>query len=122
MPIYEYECDGCRSRFERRQGFHDEPVTECPECQGSVRRLIHPAPIIFKGSGFYVTDSRGRNPATDAAAAAEAPASGDAATAGESGAAGDKASAGTEKTPVGTAAPAAPEKSAAGGEAGESKV
>ncbi|HEY91204.1 MAG TPA: zinc ribbon domain-containing protein [Dehalococcoidia bacterium] len=58
MPTYEYECDSCSFRFEKRQSFSAEPVAECPECQGSSHRLFHPAPIIFKGSGFYVTDSR----------------------------------------------------------------
>ena len=58
MPTYEYECDSCGFRFEKRQSFNAEPVAECPECQGSSQRLFHPAPIIFKGSGFYVTDSR----------------------------------------------------------------
>ena len=58
MPIYEYECDVCRCRFERRQKFDEEPVAMCPECQGKARRVIHSVPIIFKGSGFYITDSR----------------------------------------------------------------
>ncbi len=58
MPIYEYECDICRCRFERRQRFDEEPVTMCPECQGKTRRVIHSVPIIFKGSGFYTTDNR----------------------------------------------------------------
>jgi len=58
VPIYEYECSLCDTRFEKKQRFDDEPVTECPNCQGKVRRIIHSAPIIFKGSGFYITDSR----------------------------------------------------------------
>ena len=58
MPIYEYECGLCHFRFERKQGFHEEPVAVCPECQGKVRRVIHSSPVIFKGSGFYTTDSR----------------------------------------------------------------
>ncbi len=58
MPTYEYECNSCHSRFEKRQGFHDEPVAQCPKCQGSGRLVFYPAPIIFKGGGFYVTDSR----------------------------------------------------------------
>jgi len=58
MPLYEYECDKCSHRFEVRQGFHDEPKAECPECNEIARRVFHPAPIIFKGSGFYVTDHR----------------------------------------------------------------
>ena len=58
MPIYEYECEICRCRFERRQRFDEEPVTVCPECDGKARRVIHSVPIIFRGSGFYVTDHR----------------------------------------------------------------
>ena len=58
MPVYEYECGLCRCRFEKRQRFDEEPSSVCPECQGSVRRVFHSTPIIFKGSGFYVTDSR----------------------------------------------------------------
>jgi len=58
MPIYEYECPECSHRFEKRQSFHDEPKADCPECKNPARRVFHPAPIIFKGSGFYVTDHR----------------------------------------------------------------
>lgn len=58
MPTYVYECDSCEHRFEERQSFDDDPLTDCPRCEGSVRRVLHPAPIIFKVSGFYVTDSR----------------------------------------------------------------
>ncbi len=58
MPIYEYECPECRHRFDKKQSFHDEPKAECPECHASAKRVFHPAPIIFKGSGFYVTDHR----------------------------------------------------------------
>lgn len=56
MPIYEYECSGCRHRFERRQGFHEEPVAVCPQCEGKSRRVIHASSVVFKGSGWYVTD------------------------------------------------------------------
>ncbi|MCJ7604609.1 MAG: hypothetical protein MUO19_01060, partial [Dehalococcoidales bacterium] len=54
----EYECKNCRHRFEKKQSYHDEPKADCPECQTEARRVFHPAPIIFKGSGFYVTDHR----------------------------------------------------------------
>lgn len=59
MPIYEYECTSCRSRFERRQRFDEEPIAVCPKCTGKARRLIHSVPVIFKGSGFYCTDHGG---------------------------------------------------------------
>lgn len=58
MPIYEYECSACKHRFERSQRFSDPPVTECPACGGAVRRVLFPAGIVFKGSGWYITDSR----------------------------------------------------------------
>ncbi len=58
MPIYEYECNLCHFRFERRQRFDEEPVAICPECEGKTRRVLHSVPVIFKGSGFYTTDSR----------------------------------------------------------------
>jgi len=61
MPLYEYECESCGVRFERRQHMEDEPVKVCPECGGSVHRLIQPVGIIFKGSGFYVTDNRAKS-------------------------------------------------------------
>ena len=58
MPIYEYECGLCHFCFERRQRFDEEPVALCPKCQGKARRVRHSVPVIFKGSGFYVTDNR----------------------------------------------------------------
>ena len=58
MPIYEYECGHCSYRFEMKQGFDEEPQTMCPQCQGRARRVFHSTPVIFKGSGFYTTDSR----------------------------------------------------------------
>lgn len=58
MPLFEYQCEECGVRFERLQRKSNPTIEECPECGGSVRRLIQPPRIIFKGSGFYVTDNR----------------------------------------------------------------
>lgn len=58
MPRYEYECDMCGVRFERVQRFDDSPLTDCPECEGHVHRLIGPVGVVFKGSGFYINDSK----------------------------------------------------------------
>jgi putative FmdB family regulatory protein len=58
MPLYEYECEKCARRFELRQGFDAGMMAECPECKSRSRRVFVPVPIIFKGSGFYVTDYR----------------------------------------------------------------
>jgi len=64
MPIYSYKCDQCGTRFDRIQKFTDKPLTRCPECRGQVRRLIQPAGIVFKGSGWYITDSKKSSSAT----------------------------------------------------------
>ncbi len=61
MPIYEYECEQCGVRFERLQRMSDPSLTECPECSGHVHRVMQPVGVIFKGSGFYVTDNRGKS-------------------------------------------------------------
>ncbi len=61
MPIYEYECEQCGVRFEKTQRFSDPVLTECPECNGHVHRVMQPVGIIFKGSGFYVTDNKGKS-------------------------------------------------------------
>jgi len=58
MPLFEYQCENCGVRFERLQRKSDAMEKECPECGGPVRRLLQPPGIIFKGSGFYVTDNR----------------------------------------------------------------
>lgn len=68
MPTYEYECRACGYTFERTQNMSDEPVRVCPQCGKDVRRLIFGGSgVIFKGSGFYVNDSRGKNPAAPSA-------------------------------------------------------
>lgn len=59
MPIYAYRCESCGVQFDRHQKFSDEPLTVCPECEEpALRKLIQPVGIVFKGSGFYVTDNR----------------------------------------------------------------
>ncbi len=58
MPLYDYECVKCGHGFELRKSFDESPEAACPRCEGETRRLFSPVPIVFKGSGFYVTDSR----------------------------------------------------------------
>ena len=60
MPTYEYRCRSCGEEFEKFQRMSDEPVAECPACgTAAERRLSGGAGLIFKGSGFYITDYRG---------------------------------------------------------------
>lgn len=59
MPTYEYECSKCGKKMEIFQNMSDKPLTKCPKCKGSIKRLISAGSgIIFKGSGFYATDYR----------------------------------------------------------------
>ena len=67
MPTYDYECRHCGHRFEAFQMITDKPLTHCPKCNKSVKRLIGSgAGIIFKGSGFYATDYRKKSPSDSA--------------------------------------------------------
>lgn len=58
MPLYDYRCAQCGKTAEIRHGFNDTYAEPCPECGGEMGRVFNPAPIVFKGSGFYITDSR----------------------------------------------------------------
>lgn len=59
MPTYDYQCEKCNHQFEAFQSISDAPLTSCPKCSGKVNRLISGgAGILFKGSGFYVNDSK----------------------------------------------------------------
>jgi putative FmdB family regulatory protein len=58
LPIYGYRCQSCQREFETQQRMSEPPQAACPECGGAGTRLFYPAGILFKGSGFYKTDSR----------------------------------------------------------------
>ena len=58
MPTYSYACTECGNRFDAVQAFTDDPLTTCPNCSGRVRKLFNSVGVVFKGSGFYRTDSR----------------------------------------------------------------
>jgi putative FmdB family regulatory protein len=58
VPTYSYACTECSNRFDTVQAFTDDALTECPQCSGRVRKLFGKVGVVFKGSGFYRTDSR----------------------------------------------------------------
>ena len=58
MPTYQYACTECDHAFEQFQSFSEDSLTECPECEGRLRKLFNAVGVVFKGSGFYRTDSR----------------------------------------------------------------
>ena len=67
MPTYQYRCTECGEELEVVQKFSDEPLTVCPACQGALRKVFSPVGIVFKGSGFYRTDSRNGSGSGDGA-------------------------------------------------------
>ncbi len=59
MPVYTYRCENCGVQFERQQSFTDEPLKTCPECRKkTLKKVISPVRVVFKGSGFYATDHK----------------------------------------------------------------
>ena len=88
MPTYAYACTACEHRFEIVQSFVDDSLTECPECAGRLRKLFNAVGVVFKGSGFYRTDSRKE---TRKGSAGSSPA-------GSSSTSSDSSKAGTTKT------------------------
>jgi putative FmdB family regulatory protein len=58
VPTYEYRCDNCDRNFDVVQSFEDDPLTQCPTCESPVRKVFGSVGIVFKGTGFYKTDSR----------------------------------------------------------------
>ncbi len=67
MPTYVYRCEQCNDHLEVIQKFSDAPLKTCPKCQGHLHRVIHATGIVFKGSGWYITDSRSSSSATKTA-------------------------------------------------------
>jgi putative FmdB family regulatory protein len=72
MPTYSYHCDTCGHDFEAVQRFADDPLTECPQCGSAIRRVIQPVGVVFKGSGWYITDSRPKSSSDGGESAAKA--------------------------------------------------
>lgn len=71
MPTYSYACTECDNRFDAVQAFSDDALTECPKCHGRLRKLFGSVGVVFKGSGFYRTDSRDSKSSSTAAAPAK---------------------------------------------------
>ena len=61
MPIYEYQCESCKHKFELKQGFDADPIEKCPLCKATSKRVFHSPAVIYKGSGFYTTDYGRKN-------------------------------------------------------------
>lgn len=73
MPTYQYACTACGHRFDAVQAFTDATLTECPQCAGRLRKVFSSVGIVFKGSGFYRTDSRSRSGASTESSGGSSP-------------------------------------------------
>ncbi|MDQ1747613.1 MAG: hypothetical protein QOD07_1876 [Frankiaceae bacterium] len=100
MPTYQYACTECGERLEVVQKFTDDPLTVCPACEGRLRKLFSPVGVVFKGSGFYKTDSRGTAKSGSAPAKSEpAAASSEKSGSGEASSTGGSSPAPTPSSP-----------------------
>jgi putative FmdB family regulatory protein len=112
LPTYEYRCDSCAENFDAVQGFHDEPLAVCPTCGSPVRKVFGNVGIVFKGSGFYKTDSRNGtgSKSRDGDSTSAASASSDTSSSDPPSGSPDKGSATTRPDPAGSrgTSPSAP--------------
>lgn len=99
MPTYQYACTACGERLEAVQKFTDDPLTDCPACHGLLRKVFTPVGVVFKGSGFYKTDSRA-TPTTPAKKEPDAASGGDAAAPAKEGAGGKEAAPAQQAAPA----------------------
>lgn len=100
MPTYPYACTECGHQFEKYQSFHDDPLTECPECGGKLRKVWGSVGVVFKGSGFYRNDSRSGSGSSGSGSSGSGSGSSDSASGSSSGEkSGAKPEKKAEKTP-----------------------
>ena len=105
MPTYSYACTECDHRFDAVQSFSDDSLTVCPECQGRLRKVFNAVGVVFKGGGFYRTDSRSGSSASVPAASSS--------DSGSSSSSSDSGSSGTGSTSPAKSSPAKADGSAA---------
>jgi len=84
VPTYQYACTECGHQFEAVQKFSDDALTECPSCTGKLRKVFSAVGVVFKGSGFYRTDSRTGDKKAPAAASSSSSSSSDSGSSGSS--------------------------------------
>ena len=84
MPTYQYACTTCGHNLEAVQSFTDDALTVCPECEGKLRKVFSPVGVVFKGSGFYRTDSRAAAKSVDTAASSSSTSSSSSSSSGSS--------------------------------------
>ncbi len=104
MPTYQYACTECGHAFEQFQSFSDDALTVCPECDGRLRKVFNAVGVVFKGSGFYRTDSRSSGSSTSTTAGSS----------GSSGSSGESSSGSTDSSSSSSSAKTESKPAAAG--------
>ncbi len=104
MPTYEYACRSCGEHLEVVQSFRDDPLTDCPACQGQLRKVFSAAGIIFKGSGWHVKDYASSSKAASGSSTSSS---------GDTGAASEKSDKGSSEGSSASSTPAASEAASA---------
>ena len=96
MPTYQYACTECGHAFEQFQSFTDDALTVCPECEGRLRKVFNAVGVVFKGSGFYRTDSRnGSSPESSSNGASKSSSNGSKSESSSTSSSSDSSSSGT---------------------------
>lgn len=114
MPTYAYRCTVCQHAFDVHQGFQDDPLTVCPQCEGRLRKVFSPVGVVFKGSGFYRTDARGSSSASAPSAKQGSAASSEPTSSEKAGESTATSPASSDSSSSASAAPAAKQPAATG--------
>ncbi len=104
MPTYQYSCTDCGHFFEAVQSFSDDSLTVCPECEGRLRKVFNAVGVVFKGSGFYRTDSRSQSNGTSGSSSKESTTSESSSSSSDSGSSSASSSSSSSSTPTSTPA------------------
>ncbi len=109
MPTYSYACTACGHKFDAVQAFSDDALTDCPQCSGRLRKLFNSVGVVFKGSGFYRTDSREAGKSSVSAGSGNS----DSGSASSSGGSSDSSGGSAGKSDAGSSASSSPAPAAA---------
>ena len=109
MPTYSYTCTACGHKFDAVQAFSDDALTDCPQCSGRLRKLFNSVGVVFKGSGFYRTDSREAGKSSVSAGSGNS----DSGSASSSGGSSDSSGGSAGKSDAGSSASSSPAPAAA---------
>jgi putative FmdB family regulatory protein len=98
VPTYQYACTECGHQFETVQSFYDDALTHCPQCDGRLRKVFNAVGVVFKGSGFYRTDSRASTGSTGSTGSDSTSSSGDSSSSAGSSDSGSSSTSATSST------------------------